>query len=138
MTDFVKFERDTAPGVATIRLDRPKVNAINDEVLAGVLSVCAELADETEIRAVVLTGGERNFAAGADITAFPDFDREAALAFSRYFNSAASALENLPQRSAAASSWPSPPISGSPPPTPTSACPRSCSASFPAAEAHNA
>jgi len=97
MTDFVKFERDTAPGVATIRLDRPKVNAINDEVLAGVLSVCAELADETEIRAVVLTGGERNFAAGADITAFPDFDREAALAFSRYFNSAASALENLPQ-----------------------------------------
>jgi enoyl-CoA hydratase/carnithine racemase len=97
MSDFVKFERDTAPGVATIRLDRPKVNAINGDVLAGVLSVCTQLADETDVRAVVLTGGERNFAAGADITAFPDFDREAALAFSQYFNSAASALENLPQ-----------------------------------------
>jgi enoyl-CoA hydratase/carnithine racemase len=97
MSDFVKFERDTAPGVATIRLDRPKVNAINGDVLAGVLSVCEQLVDDTDIRAVVLTGGERNFAAGADITAFPDFDREAALEFSRYFNRAALALENLPQ-----------------------------------------
>jgi enoyl-CoA hydratase len=97
MNEFVKFEPDTAPGVATIRLDRPKVNAINGEVLAGVLATCERLADDTDTRAVILTGGDRNFAAGADITAFPDFDRDAALEFSRDFNAAALALEQLPQ-----------------------------------------
>lgn len=102
MSDFVKFEPDTAPGVATIRIDRPKVNAINDDVLAGVRSVCDRLGTDHDIRAVVLTGGERNFAAGADITAFPDFDREAALAFSRDFNATALALEQLPQVTIAA------------------------------------
>lgn len=95
--DFVRFEPDTAPGVATIRIDRPKVNAINGDVLAGVVDACARLGDDTDVRAVVLTGGERNFAAGADITAFPDFDRDAALAFSRHFNAAALAIEQLPQ-----------------------------------------
>ena len=97
MNDFVKLERDTAPGVATIRIDRPKVNAINGDVLDGVLAACAELADDTGVRAAVLTGGERNFAAGADITDFPDFDRDAALAFSRNFNRTALAVEQLPQ-----------------------------------------
>lgn len=97
MSEFVKFERDTAPGVATIRFDRPKVNAINDEMLVSVMSICASLTDDRGIRAVVLTGGDRNFAAGADVTAFPDFDREAALAFSHNFNGAALALEQLPQ-----------------------------------------
>lgn len=102
MSDFVKFERDTAPGVATIRFDRPKVNAINDEMLVAVMAICSELADDTDTRAVILTGGERNFAAGADITAFPEFDREAALSFSQNFNGAALALENLPQVTIAA------------------------------------
>lgn len=102
MSDLVKFERGTATGVATIRLDRPKVNAITDEMLVAVMSICARLADDTDTRAVVLTGGERNFAAGADVTAFPDFDREAALSFSRNFNGAALALERLPQVTVAA------------------------------------
>ncbi|MEQ8839523.1 MAG: enoyl-CoA hydratase/isomerase family protein [Acidimicrobiales bacterium] len=97
MTDFVKLERDTAPGVATIRFDRPKVNAVNDEMLVAIADICGTLANDTDVRAVVLTGGERNFAAGADITAFPDFSRDEALAFSRNFNRAALALENLPQ-----------------------------------------
>jgi len=97
MNELVKLERGAAPGVATILLDRPKVNAINGEVLQGVLSACAELVDDTETRAVILTGHGRNFAAGADITDFPNFDRQAALDFSRQFNGAALALERLPQ-----------------------------------------
>jgi len=97
MNDLVKLERASAPGVATILLDRPKVNAIDDAVLDGVLEACAELADDSDIRAVVLTGQGRNFAAGADITSFPGFDRDAALDFSRKFNGAALALETLPQ-----------------------------------------
>ena len=102
MSDFVKFERETAPGVATIRFDRPKVNAVNDEMLVAVIGICAELVGDDNVRAVVLTGGERNFAAGADITAFPEFDRDDALAFSRNFTRATLALERLPQVTIAA------------------------------------
>ena len=47
MNDLVKLERGTVPGVATIRIDRPKVNAIDAEVLAGILSACEQLAGDT-------------------------------------------------------------------------------------------
>ncbi len=97
MGDFVQFDRTTTPGVATIRFDRPKVNAINTEMLIDILAICEELDSDTGVRAVVLTGGEHNFAAGADITAFPDFDHADALEFSHRFNAAALALENLSQ-----------------------------------------
>ena len=65
MAEFVRVERDQ--GIATIRLDRPKMNALNaqvqDEIAAAALEVDADVA----VRAVVLYGGERVFAAGADI-----------------------------------------------------------------------
>ncbi len=91
------FDRETTPGVAVIRFDRPKVNAINTEMLLDILHVCRQLESDTDVRSVVLTGGDRNFAAGADITAFPGFDHADALEFSHRFNAAALALENLPQ-----------------------------------------
>jgi enoyl-CoA hydratase len=97
MGDLVKFDRAATPAVAVIRFDRPKVNAINTEMLIDVLAICEELETDSDIRAVVLTGGERNFAAGADITAFPDFDHADASEFSHRFNAAALALERLPQ-----------------------------------------
>jgi enoyl-CoA hydratase/carnithine racemase len=65
MGEFVRLE--VADGVGTIRLDRPKMNAI-DAQLRGELRVAAEQArDRADVRAVVLYGGERVFAAGADI-----------------------------------------------------------------------
>lgn len=102
MSDSVLLDLSTAPGVATIRLDRPKVNAITDEMLGDLLTICSQLETRTETRAVVLTGGERNFAAGADISEFTDFDDAAALRFSRRFNDAALAIEGLPQITVAA------------------------------------
>ena len=60
-------------------------------------AVCNTLADDREIRAVVLTGGSRHFAAGADIERFPTFDRDQALAFSQQFNNIALSIETLPQ-----------------------------------------
>jgi enoyl-CoA hydratase/carnithine racemase len=65
MSEFVRLEVDGAVG--TIRLDRPPVNALNAEVV-DALRTTAEIVDErADVRAVVLYGGERIFAAGADV-----------------------------------------------------------------------
>jgi enoyl-CoA hydratase/carnithine racemase len=63
--ELVRLEVDG--GVGTIRLDRPKMNAINQELCLQLLEVVAEVRDRSDIRAAVLYGGERVFAAGADI-----------------------------------------------------------------------
>ena len=56
-------------GVAVVRLANPKVNALSSDVLRQLRSAAYALADEPP-GAVVVTGGDRLFAAGADITEF--------------------------------------------------------------------
>jgi enoyl-CoA hydratase/carnithine racemase len=53
--------------VAVLRLDRPPVNALNLQMQREILAAARWLAASPEVRAVVLYGGERMFAAGADI-----------------------------------------------------------------------
>jgi enoyl-CoA hydratase/carnithine racemase len=62
---FVTVER-RADGVALVRLDRPKANALSGEVLGQLAEVVEGLAADLP-GAVVLWGGRRIFAAGADI-----------------------------------------------------------------------
>jgi enoyl-CoA hydratase/carnithine racemase len=64
MGDFVNLE--VADGIGTIRLNRPPVNALNDQVTAE-LTEAARAAAMDEVRAVVIYGGEKVFAGGADI-----------------------------------------------------------------------
>jgi enoyl-CoA hydratase len=64
-----------ADGVGTIRLDRPKVNALNAELTAELRAAALEAARREDIRAVVLYGGERVFAAGADIREMAGLDQ---------------------------------------------------------------
>src|SRR5437763_8525280 len=64
--DHIKVE--SAPPIATITLDRPKVlNALSPALIAEVGQALSELDANQEIRAAVLTGGPKVFAAGADI-----------------------------------------------------------------------
>jgi enoyl-CoA hydratase/carnithine racemase len=65
MTRFVTLE--VADGVGTIRLDRPKMNALDIAMQDQLHEVAAEAAARADVRAVVIYGGERVFAAGADI-----------------------------------------------------------------------
>lgn len=66
--ELVRVER-FADGVAVVTLDNPKVNALSQAVLARLADVAADLTADPP-GAVVITGGERLFAAGADISEF--------------------------------------------------------------------
>jgi enoyl-CoA hydratase len=56
------------PPIATITLNRPKVlNALSPDLIRELNLALAELDADEAVRAVVLTGGPRVFAAGADI-----------------------------------------------------------------------
>lgn len=65
MGELVRLEVTGA--VATIRLDRPKLNAIDDQMLGELHEAAVLVRNSPDLRAVVLYGGERVFAAGADI-----------------------------------------------------------------------
>ena len=65
---FVSIERRD-DGVAVVRLDRPKMNALSAELLRQLAQTAKELTADPP-GAVVVYGGERVFAAGADITEF--------------------------------------------------------------------
>jgi len=64
--ELIKVEPD--PPIATITLDRPKVlNALSPAVIAEIGLALRELEADDAVRAVVITGGPKVFAAGADI-----------------------------------------------------------------------
>jgi enoyl-CoA hydratase len=65
---FVTVERRD-DGVALVRLDRPKMNALSTQLLSQLADAAAELTADPP-GAVVVWGGERIFAAGADIAEF--------------------------------------------------------------------
>jgi enoyl-CoA hydratase len=68
MNGLVQIERRD-DGVAVVRLDNPKVNALSTEVLRQLEGAAKSLTDDPP-GAVVVTGGEKVFAAGADISEF--------------------------------------------------------------------
>jgi enoyl-CoA hydratase len=68
VTELVRCEVDGA--VATIRIDRPPVNALNVELQDGIRAAAEECAARDDIRSVILWGGEKAFVAGADVKEF--------------------------------------------------------------------
>jgi enoyl-CoA hydratase/carnithine racemase len=65
MSEFVTLER--RDGVAVVRIDRPKVNALNVRVVSELDDACAQIEGDDGVRAAVVYGGERAFSAGADL-----------------------------------------------------------------------
>jgi len=64
-SEFVRLE--VADGVGTIRLDRPKMNALDVQMQEEIRAAALEASDRDDVKAVVIYGGERLFAAGADV-----------------------------------------------------------------------
>jgi enoyl-CoA hydratase/carnithine racemase len=69
MPDSVRTERRD-DGVAVLRIDRPPLNALSGAVLDEVASSARDLAADPAVKAVVVLGGSKAFAAGADISEF--------------------------------------------------------------------
>jgi len=88
-TPLVHVERRD-DGVALVTLDNPKVNALSGELLRQLEAVAGDLTG-TPPGAVVVTGGDRIFAAGADISEFggPDEARAVGGGFRRALDAVA-------------------------------------------------
>ena len=80
--------------VAIIRLDNPKVNALSTAMLDGIRRAALELVADPP-GAVVITGGERIFAAGADISEFTG--PVEARAIGALFVETTQAIESIPR-----------------------------------------
>src|SRR5207245_4852462 len=68
--EFVRLDVEGAVG--TIRLDRPPMNALNKQVQEEIREAATEASDRADIRAVIVYGGPKVFAAGADIKEMAD------------------------------------------------------------------
>ncbi|MBI1885970.1 MAG: enoyl-CoA hydratase [Chloroflexi bacterium] len=68
MSDTVLLE--VKDGVATVTLNRPeKLNAMNAELMDALLATLERVAEDGEVRCVVLTGAGRGFCSGGDVSA---------------------------------------------------------------------
>jgi enoyl-CoA hydratase/carnithine racemase len=65
MSGLVRFEVED--GIGTIRLLRPPVNALNFEIQDGLHAAALEASGRRDVAAVIIYGGEKVFAAGADV-----------------------------------------------------------------------
>src|SRR4051794_17236075 len=93
--DLVLVERRD-DGVALLTLNRPPMNPLNVALLDALAAAVVALHADDSVRAVVVTGSDRAFAAGADVKEFELHDagaRKVSLAF----RAATGALESLPR-----------------------------------------
>ncbi len=73
MGQYVQLEVDEQRRVGTIRLDRPPMNALSHQVWREIEAATHEAVDHDAVAAIVVHGGPKVFAAGADIKEFPDW-----------------------------------------------------------------
>ena len=100
MGELVRLEVED--GVGTIRLDRPPMNAIDQDLTRDLLAVAHEVTRREDVGAVVLYGGEKVFAAGADVKMMADMGpaqvRPMIMGLQEVFN----AVEDIPKVTIAA------------------------------------
>ena len=102
MEDLLYEVRD---GVGFATLNRPQArNALTFPMYERLAALCAEIAEDPAVRALVITGaGDKAFAAGTDISQFRDFrTAEDALAYEARVDRVLTAVEECPKPTIAA------------------------------------
>ncbi len=99
MGEFARLEVGSGEqvGVGTIRLDRPKMNALNEQVQEEIRAAAHEAAARDDVKAVVVYGGERVFAAGADVKEMNDMSYTDMVKRSEGLQSAFTAVAKIPK-----------------------------------------
>lgn len=95
MGEFVRLE--VADGVGTIRLDRPKMNALDAAMQEEIRAAAAEATARDDVKAVVIWGGERVFAAGADVKEMAEMSYTDMIKRSSGLTSAFTAVAKIPK-----------------------------------------
>ncbi|MFI9582401.1 enoyl-CoA hydratase/isomerase family protein [Streptomyces sp. NPDC052236] len=88
---------EVSEGVGTIRLDRPPMNALDMAVQDRLRELAVEAGSRDDVRAVILYGGEKVFAAGADIKEMRDMDHTAMIVRSRALQESFTAVARIPK-----------------------------------------
>lgn len=101
MGEFVNLEISES-GVGTVRLDRPKVNALNAQVASEIDAAIAQAKNDEAVRSVVIWGGPKVFAAGADIKEMETRDAVSMYKYIGEFQDVFARLEQLPKPTIAA------------------------------------
>lgn len=72
MTNTQIVTRNDENGIAVVTINNPPVNALSSQVIDELEMVVDELAQDSVVQSVVITGeGNKAFVAGADIQQFP-------------------------------------------------------------------
>jgi enoyl-CoA hydratase/carnithine racemase len=98
--EFVTLEVEA--GVGTIRLDRPPVNALNNQVQAELAEAAAQAAERDDVRSVILYGGQKSFAGGADIKEMAAKSYVEMVTFGSALSASLTALAEIPKPTVAA------------------------------------
>jgi enoyl-CoA hydratase/carnithine racemase len=95
VADFVRVEIRDAIG--TIRLERPPMNALNRQVQDEIRDAATAVSTDDGVRAIVVYGGEKVFAAGADIKEMADMSYVDMAARAADLSDALGALARIPK-----------------------------------------
>lgn len=100
MGEFVRLEVDG--GVGTIRLERPPVNALNRQLQVELRAAAEEATDREDIRSVIVYGGPKSFAGGADIKEMAELSYVEMAAKAHQISASLAAVAGIPKPSVAA------------------------------------
>ena len=95
MAGELVLREDHPDGVVALRLNSPPMNPLSQAMLRAIGDAAEELAAETDVKAVVVFGGEKALAAGADIKEFAD--QVAARAIGATFRRAFDGIARIPR-----------------------------------------
>lgn len=95
MTELIRSEQQGA--ITVLTLNRPEVlNALDQDLLVSLGQAVTEVVGDDSVRALIVTGEGRAFAAGADIAAMQSMSPADAEEFSRLGHTVFGALETIP------------------------------------------
>lgn len=92
-----QVELEVSGAVATIRLNRPPMNALDSAMQALLREMATEVSNRTDVRSVILYGGPKVFAAGADVKEMAGWEYQEMLRRSHALTDSFEAIARIPK-----------------------------------------